>query len=126
MDLREERRTRRAAWSGLLIGLAVAVGLGVLVGYGYLASQPEAVPPPVRDNRVVQDAISEGCHLVTASRGGAEADLLARAEPGAMVRGTLPNDTRLDVVSVRRDYVEARVRGDVVWIDRRDVREVCP
>lgn len=126
LDLREEKRARRNAWLGLAVGLAIAVGIGLVVGQGYLASRPETEPPPVRDLRAVDAGLGEGCALVAASRVTAEVETRARPAPDAMVRGTLPNETRLEVISVRRDYVEARVAGDVVWIDRRDVREECP
>lgn len=126
LDPRQERATRRKAWLGVVVGLGVAVGLAVLVGNFYLASQPETVPPPVRDLRSIDAGLGEGCRLVSASRYGAAVDVLTRPEPGAMVRRTLDNGAPLEVISIRRDYVEARLDGETVWFDRRDVRSECP
>lgn len=126
LDPRQERDARRKAWLGVVVGLGVAVGLAVLVGNLYLASQPEAVPAPVRDLRAIDAGLGEGCRLSTASRYGAVVDVLTRPEPGAMVRRTLDNGVPLEVVSIRRDYVEARLDGETVWFDRRDVRSECP
>lgn len=126
LDLREEKRTRRKAWMGVLVAVLVAVGIGLVVGQAYLSSQWESEPPPTRDLRNVDGEIGEGCRLFTESAVTAEVEVLARPEIGAMVRGTIPNGTALDVVSVRRDYVEVRRDGEVVWIERRLVRQECP
>lgn len=126
LDLREEKRTRRKAWMGVLVAVLVAVGIGLVVGQAYLSSQWESEPPPTRDLRNVDGEIGEGCRLFTQSAVTAEVEVLARPEIGAMVRGTIPNGSELDVVSVRRDYVEVRRDGEVVWIERRLVRQECP
>jgi len=126
LDLREEKRTRRKVWMSVLVAILAAVGIGLVVGQAYLASQWESEPPPSRDLRNVDGEIGEGCKLFAESRVTPEVEVLARPELGAMVRGTIANGTELDVVSVRRDYVEVRRAGEIVWIERRHVRQECP
>lgn len=125
MDPRLERQTRRRTWLGIVVGLGVAVGVGATVGALVLWGDPGTEPPPLRDLRAIDAGLEEDCAMVVGNPTGTEAPVYARPGLDELVTTSISNDTLLEVVSVRRDFVEVRLDGRVGWIERRYTKRVC-
>lgn len=120
MDDRETKQQVGKMWVGVLGALVVIA----LICVALYEIGPENEPPPVNDTRSLDAGLAPGCAL-RASQPGSTVPVHHRPGPGEMIVGDVPHDAELDVISVRRAWVE--VRGPVAgWIDRRYVVTVCP
>lgn len=108
-----------------MLGLGLAVAVGGVVGALVLWGDPGTEPPPLRDLRVIDAGLEEDCALVVANPIGGDAPIHARPGVDELVLTSVANDTPLDVVSVRRDFVEIRHEGRTGWIERRYTTRVC-
>ncbi len=120
MDERDKQREVGKMWVGVFAALVVIV----LICYALYEIGPENEPPPVNDTREIDAGLAPGCTL-RATQPGSAVPVHRRPGPGEMIVGEVPHDAELDVISVRRSWVE--VRGPLAgWIDRRFVVTVCP
>ncbi len=118
----QDAETTREAYGKVVAVIIACAILTVIIGYFMWKNDPERTAAPSGNRREIAGPAA-GCHLEIALPGGS-ADVLSRPQFGDMVRGSLPHGTRLDVRSVRVDFVE--VGGELAgWIERRYTAEVC-